>query len=385
MTTPRRLQRDAFEALLYGLTAESFAGFLADLYALQGWSVSREGAILELSRETPIATHRTVLAAVEPPVSIDDVDPTVDVVASPGRSRATEAVAADLGARLQGPDDLYDLAMFGVDRESSTALLYEHFDRGVVDDGRAASPTTREPAVGTTRERMPSPDPPGGAPNGERMARWRWSKLDRSSVLAVTALVAILVLAGAGGALDPVWPLEPGGSTDASSPATAPTTLETVTTTGSTTTAPDGIEGSDARGLDDGNGSAAGIQPRYLGLTPTCERPPGLVAVIIVEALRNNDPETDDGIRTAWNFSSPMSRRAAYEDFHRFVTNEKFDPLYDFESATYTPAYRDPGVSAHRVTVTDRTGASHSYVFVLSDQTGSLRDGCWLLAGIVTE
>ncbi|QIO22875.1 DUF4864 domain-containing protein [Haloarcula sp. JP-L23] len=136
---------------------------------------------------------------------------------------------------------------------------------------------------------------------------------------------------------------------------------------------------------DNRTGSA---QPRYLSLRPTCERPPGLVVHIQVNALRNNDPVTNEGINTTWRFAAPSNRRAvgSYEAFVDVLTTQ-YRPLLNASTVTYGPLERDGGWAHQRVTVsTGETSATYLWHLKLQTvQTTEPYGGCWMTTGVTSE
>lgn len=388
MTAPRRLPREAFGDQVASLGTGEFASFVTALLRARGWDVDDEEPLLRLHRTVPRG-DRSVLAIADPTESpaVDDVDRIVTA----RQSIAVERLADGLGADVVGPDGLYDRLLYGIDREVADEICREYLGRGVTAEFNERGGGGRNSTIdsGSEPERVGSePDRPVTAVDAvaDDVDTTGNPERRRGRLLAGVTLLVVLaaaVAAGTGGFAE--TPLGASGpSVDAGEP-------DSVTPTAASST----DSGGSAKASTHAGRMVAPTSPavtnasthdrRYVELTPTCERPPGLVAVVIVEALRNNDPETDDGIRAAWNFSSRASRGATYETFSRFVTRDRFDPLYDFERATYTEVYREPRISGHRVTVADETGEQHSYVVYLANQTSGPREGCWLLAGIVAE
>lgn len=390
MTPSRRPPRESFIDLLAGLSPRSFERLVGDLYSAQGWTASRDGAVIRLRREEPVPARRSVLAISGSRDTTAVRSPDVDLVVAARHTSTVERFADELGADLRGPGDLYELAMFGVARESTAAIFRAHFDRDLVAewDAEKAISTSSTATRGTEEGTTPRDDTGTGAAGGiggpERDSPPRFR---RSAVAAgIVLFVVLVVVAGAGGGLDPQWALGVDRSTGSPGQVTSERPGESTPGVGATTSSTPGDTtgsvGTEVTGYDR---PALGAQPRYVGLTPTCERPPGLVTVIIVGALRNNDPATDDGIRTAWNFSSRASVGSRYESFARNVKRAAYEPLSTHRSAEYAPVYREPGIASHRVTVTGRDGDQRSFLVVLANQTVGPRAGCWLLAGIVAE
>jgi hypothetical protein len=127
--------------------------------------------------------------------------------------------------------------------------------------------------------------------------------------------------------------------------------------------------------------NASVVQPRYLRLRPTCERPPGLVVAIQVGALRN-DPPNHEGINTTWRFAAPDTR-GAIGSLDRFVDviEQGYEPLLEAETVTYGPLERGDGTASRRVTV--RSGnRTTTYRWDLELRTGGPREGCWLTIAV---
>ncbi|GGK56265.1 DUF4864 domain-containing protein [Haloarcula sebkhae] len=132
----------------------------------------------------------------------------------------------------------------------------------------------------------------------------------------------------------------------------------------------------------DANRSAV-TQPRVLELRPNCKRPPGLVVHIQVLALRNNDPATNEGINTTWQFASPSNRdlTGPYANFVRTIQS-RFEPLLNATGVRYGPLDRDGDTASQSVTVVNGTGATTSYQWTVKKQTEAPYEGCWMTAGV---
>ncbi|MEF8974002.1 MAG: DUF4864 domain-containing protein [Haloarcula sp.] len=124
-------------------------------------------------------------------------------------------------------------------------------------------------------------------------------------------------------------------------------------------------------------------QPRVLELRPNCERPPGLVVHIQVLALRNNDPATNEGINTTWQFASPSNRdlTGPYSNFVRTIQSG-FEPLLNATGVRYGPLDRDGDTASQPVTVVDANGTTTSYRWTVEKQDEPPYEGCWMTAGV---
>ncbi|MFY4812650.1 DUF4864 domain-containing protein [Haloarcula argentinensis] len=132
----------------------------------------------------------------------------------------------------------------------------------------------------------------------------------------------------------------------------------------------------------DANRSAV-TQPRALELRPNCERPPGLVVHIQVLALQNNDPATNEGINTTWQFASPSNRdlTGPYSNFVRTIQSG-FEPLLNATGVRYGPLDRDGNTASQPVTVVNGNGTTTSYRWTVEKQTEAPYEGCWMTAGV---
>ncbi|EMA15082.1 DUF4864 domain-containing protein [Haloarcula marismortui] len=168
------------------------------------------------------------------------------------------------------------------------------------------------------------------------------------------------------------------------SPAESAVTPAPVPTDGAaeTTAVPDADQEYWGNASVDTNRSAV-TQPRVLELRPNCERPPGLVVHIQVLALQNNDPATNEGINTTWQFASPSNRdlTGPYANFVRTIQSG-FEPLLNATGVRYGPLDRDGDTASQPVTVVNRTGATTSYRWTVEKQTEAPYEGCWMTAGV---
>jgi len=197
----------------------------------------------------------------------------------------------------------------------------------------------------------------------------------RQLALGTVCLLALVALAGCA-------TLFGGESTETLTPAPVPedrTATPGTVTAAARTTATDATT-ADATTLEP---AAAVTQPRYLQLRPTCERPPGLVVHIQVSALRNNDPVTDEGINTTWQFAAPSNREVTgpYSNFVELM-KENFRPLLDAETVSYGPLFRGNATASRDVTVATADGSRHSYRWIVERQSGGRYDGCWMTVSV---
>lgn len=306
--------------------------FVADLWAAGGWETAVEGPFVRLTRAGDPPAGRRVL------VPETDAAP-VDVL-------RCDADAGEEGTRL-GPADLYRRARYGLDRPTADDLFRRHFGRPMAaaptaeTDGRAGD----EPAPDGTAESA------AGDEAGDRSLR---ALALGAGVGAAAALLVIAAAVGLG--VGPAVSGEP----SLAGPAT---------------------------------GGDGGIASRYVGLGPTCERPPGVVVAIQVGALKHDDPATNAGIRTAWRFAAPSFRRAtgSVEAFVGIMTREPYARLVNHDRGVLGPVERtgseigrdeDVEEVSRTVVAFDRAGDPSAFEFTLVEQEGGERDGCWMTVSI---
>jgi len=186
--------------------------------------------------------------------------------------------------------------------------------------------------------------------------------------LLVGAVVAGGVVAFDGAGNDPIQ------QAPAETVTPAPVPVVTATPTPESTPTPVGSPGSA------GNNESVG----YGSLEPTCERPPGLVVYIQVAALSNNDPETNDGIRTTWRFAAPSNRRfvGPYENFEE-VINASYRTLIEAETVTFGSLEKSGVVASQNVTVRTESGETKTYRWRLRRQSDGRFVGCWMTTGVL--
>lgn len=195
------VDRRTFRRLVRGLDAPSFAAFVADLWRARGWTVEHaDGTIIATRMNPPDRLRIRPVTGRGRRRFERSLEEGVDVVVT--TATLTEPSTGD--SRTIDVADLYDLALYGVDRSDLDALFRSHFDRPLSSFGDdRSSPLTVL----------------GGNLLGT-------STNDGVRALGVTLLVVALVLAGVSGV-----------ALDGASPASAPTTRAAETPTAVSTTA----------------------------------------------------------------------------------------------------------------------------------------------------
>ena len=120
--------------------------------------------------------------------------------------------------------------------------------------------------------------------------------------------------------------------------------------------------------------------------TPDPSLDPERVVEIQLTALADNDdPVTNAGIKTAYNFASPANRRATgpLDRFIAMVESPRYAPMVDHADATMGPLERTGDRAEQQVTVTGPDGRTVSYRFVLSVCTEEPLQGCWLTDSVL--
>jgi len=200
------------------------------------------------------------------------------------------------------------------------------------------------------------------------------------------ALLVLLAVAGAGLAPGPFAGRDRPTASANGLPVTSPGVPTSTSNVDSTTSAPSGdAVGGLSRAARGASRPAPVDRSRYVGFSPTCERPPDLVLVVILGALEHNDPATDDGIRTAWNFSARTSPGSSYRSFARNLGQPEFDPLFTHRTVEYAVEHVVTGIVSYRVRATTIDGRQSVYTVVLERQEVGTREGCWLLAGFLVD
>jgi hypothetical protein len=110
---------------------------------------------------------------------------------------------------------------------------------------------------------------------------------------------------------------------------------------------------------------------------------PERVVEIQLDALRRNDlPEPDAGIATAFRFASPGNRRTTgpVERFALIVKSPAYRPMIGHRIAGYGPMKVNGDRAACRVKIVAADGKAHDYEFRLSKDPAS---ACWFTDGVL--
>ena len=110
------------------------------------------------------------------------------------------------------------------------------------------------------------------------------------------------------------------------------------------------------------------------------------VVTAILAALKNNDPATDDGLRTTFRFASPGNQAGTgpVDRFVAMVKKSPYDALINHRAARIKPIDMDDQRAVCLVRVVARDGRGVFFLWNLSKQTaaaGPYHD-CWMTDGV---
>jgi Domain of unknown function (DUF4864) len=120
---------------------------------------------------------------------------------------------------------------------------------------------------------------------------------------------------------------------------------------------------------------------------PRPELSPDDVIRIQLDAMRDNDESTDEGIATAFNFASPGNKvyTGPLSRFKQIVRNPVYAVMINHKSADYEPVLVSGTVAQQRVMVTGETGQTVIYTFSLSRQRDPRYRDCWMTDGVSVD
>jgi len=117
--------------------------------------------------------------------------------------------------------------------------------------------------------------------------------------------------------------------------------------------------------------------------TPHPDLTPRQVVELQLEALRrNDDPQPDSGIATAFGFASPANRQATgpVARFARMLKNPMYRPMLGHSSAQFGPIRVEGDVARTQVVLFGGDGRMTAYDFTLSLDKSSR---CWLTDSVM--
>jgi len=105
-----------------------------------------------------------------------------------------------------------------------------------------------------------------------------------------------------------------------------------------------------------------------------------------MNALRFNDNETNDGIRTVRRFASPQNREGvSYSELVRVVNSRSYDAMLTYDSVEYLPERTGEDSARVRVVTRENEVVTGRFLFRLSRQEGGEYDGCWMTDGVLAS
>ena len=111
---------------------------------------------------------------------------------------------------------------------------------------------------------------------------------------------------------------------------------------------------------------------------------PEQIVVIVVDALKHNDPSTgDNGINTVYNFASP-GNKSSTGPIARFTQMIKggFPDMLNHVDSSFSDIEVSDGTAVQAVWFTSRNGLEKGYVFQLGKQVGGEYDGMWMTEAV---
>jgi len=118
--------------------------------------------------------------------------------------------------------------------------------------------------------------------------------------------------------------------------------------------------------------------------TPNANLTPDQVIVIIVDALKNNDPSNDDsGIATVFEFASPQNKMVT-GPLKKFTGMIKggFGNMLNHVDSEFGEIEIGENIALQAVWFTSRTGQQNGYVFQVGKQSGGQFDGMWMTESV---
>lgn len=139
------LPRESFARRLAALPPRALRDLAADVWAARGFDTRIEGDIVVAERGGDrVVLFPSAKRRLRGPAR-PSTDAGVDVVVD--GSGEAESLAADLGAGRVAPDELYNVLLYGIDRDRAVELLGAHLDAPIRVDAETAAAAERD---GTT-------------------------------------------------------------------------------------------------------------------------------------------------------------------------------------------------------------------------------------------
>lgn len=389
MENGEQIPTAVFADALDDLDPAVLAAFTADLYRAAGNEVTADPPDLIVHTDDGPVRMRAVsdeadTGAADAVVSAHpDIEPGCPVV-GPGALRQRLLYALDPGTA----DELCERHLGQPVRSTEYASDGPSTDEGPADSSPSAGTPADAPGSGldadTAGERSSASHGPAqssGTPAGTRRGGLQTLVGSQTALLAI--LVVLVFATGVGAVF--VGGLSPAGADADQQPGETPTPAgdRTPTPTASPTPTPTPTPASDES--DDNERVRPGLgSNRYATLRPTCNRSFLNVVQIQMNALKFNDNETNDGIRTVRRFASPQNREAVGDlaAYVRIIQRESYAPMLTYDSAEYEPRRFAADTARVQVTTRENGNVTARYVFRLGRQDGGEYDGCWMTEGV---
>lgn len=112
---------------------------------------------------------------------------------------------------------------------------------------------------------------------------------------------------------------------------------------------------------------------------PSTEYTPKEVITIVVQALKSNRRELDDGLEIVFRFASPNNKRntGPIERFKRMI-KLGFGDMVNHKATRFGDILIDDNVALQKVWFLSRSGTEHGYLFRLGKQTTGEFSGMWM-------
>jgi hypothetical protein len=120
--------------------------------------------------------------------------------------------------------------------------------------------------------------------------------------------------------------------------------------------------------------------------TPSPEFSPDKVVRIQLEALQQND-ETNQGVKTTFNFASPANREntGPLPRFIKMLQSPPYNAMLNYKSVEFDPVKVSDDLALQRVRLIAKDGQPIIFIFSLSKQSQAPYQDCWMTDGVVVE
>lgn len=119
---------------------------------------------------------------------------------------------------------------------------------------------------------------------------------------------------------------------------------------------------------------------------PNPDLSPQEVVEIQILALKENDqPFTDYGVKSAFNFASPSfkSKAGSEYSFIEMIHNQTYNSLIGYKLYGLDDVYIINNLALQKVTLIDANDAPAVYLFKLIKQTDTPFIGCWMIDSVI--